>query len=342
MDIDDDLSTAGRTIETTTAFSTLVTELRAGLNLYWATAGRILATCGVVLKPPTEADFSFGRNFFSLLFLYTYRRAGIAPSRRILYAATLQCLRGMVTGCDNLLDDEYKPTLDTDIPAAGHRFRSVVDIMVSDRVLFQILLGAVSRREISHDQVSAATTASMKTMTRSGIEEAGEEVGISAILEPEAILNTIHHFKTGLLFQCPWDIPLTIEALAPEKLAPLLEGLYRIGMGCQILDDMVDMALDMTGRRHNYVVSLVHHGSNAAEKERLTQVMQADRSGEDGAMPAGRFPEAARRARQNSRRLLAEGLGLLFAAEHQALVDPAIRFLEKRIGVDRLFNEAQQ
>lgn len=54
-----------------------------------------------------EVSFSLQNNFFSMLFLYSYFRAGIKPRRRILYAATLQCLRGMVTGCDNLLDTEF-------------------------------------------------------------------------------------------------------------------------------------------------------------------------------------------------------------------------------------------
>ena len=132
---------------------------------------------GVTLNAPGEDDFSFEKNFFSLLFLYSFYRANLPKSRRILYATTLQCLRGMVTGCDNLLDDEYKMTLDSDIPQTGLRFRSVIDIMVSDRVLFQVLLEAGRRQEIGVDQVVAATAASMKTMTRSGLQEASRKQG---------------------------------------------------------------------------------------------------------------------------------------------------------------------
>ena len=56
------------------------------------------------------------------------------------YVAANQCLRGMVTGCDNLLDDEYKMTLGTDLPLMAGSSDPILDIMVSDRVLFEILL----------------------------------------------------------------------------------------------------------------------------------------------------------------------------------------------------------
>ena len=98
-------------------------------------------------------------NFFSALFLYSYHRAGIARSRRIIYAIVNQCLRGLVTGCDNILDDEYKKTLETDLPEQGVRFRSVVDIMVSDRVLFEILLGEFKNDGLDYSKVSKANAA---------------------------------------------------------------------------------------------------------------------------------------------------------------------------------------
>jgi hypothetical protein len=334
MSIDDDPSNGLQQMMQAQQFKTLLAELQEGLQLYWKTADRILAPCGVSLKPPDASVLSFKKNFFSMLFLYSYQRAGIRSPRRVLYAATLQCLRGMVTGCDNLLDDEYKPTLETDIPATGRRFRSVVDIMVSDRVLFQILLEAAHRGEIALDRVPLASTASMKTMTRSGIEEACEEGGVVQILPPEEILQTIHHYKTGILFQCPWDIPKSIETVDEVHLTPLLAGLYHIGMGCQMMDDMVDLAVDVRNRKHNYIVSLIHHGEDADEREKLARAMSADARAVPNALRINLFPIAARQAREISHRMLTEGFDLLFAREHQILVPFAIRFLEQRIGVD--------
>jgi len=332
MAFNHDFSAELRPMAQTPAFGALLAELQSGLQLYWATAGKILRPCGVTLQPPAETAFSFAKNFFSMLFLYSYQRAGVPPERRLLYAATLQCLRGMVTGCDNLLDDEYKPTLETDLPAGGHRFRSVVDIMVSDRVLFQILLQAAGRGTIALERVPPAVTASMKTMTRSGIEEAGEEGGVADILMPDAVLRSVHHFKTGILFQCPWDIPLVIETPDDAILAPLMEGLYNIGMGCQILDDMVDMAVDVRARKHNYMVSLIHHGEDRDERARLAGAMAPDSNAVSAPLQTKSFPSAARRARQTARQRLTLGFSRLFTREHQMLTPHAIRFLEWRIG----------
>ena len=333
MPRNDDLSTGLHPMAQTPAFVTLLAELQAGLRRYWETADQILRPCGVTLQPYTETAFSLAKNFFSMLFLYSYQRAGIPPGRRLVYAAILQCLRGMVTGCDNLLDDEYKPTLETDLPPCGHRFRSVVDIMVSDRVLFQILLQAARGGAIALEQVSPAAAASMQTMTRSGIEEAGEEGGVTDILAPDAILRTVHHFKTGLLFQCPWDIPRAIETTDEAHLSPLLEGLYQIGMGCQIMDDMVDMPIDVRARKHNYLVSLIHHGESTDESVQLADAMASETHVVSGALHVDRFPNAARKARQTAHRFLIRGFDLLFAREHRELTPHAIRFLEQRIGV---------
>jgi hypothetical protein len=342
MSSGNNLSDLLRQMERVPPIRSLLAELKSGLARFWQAADSILEPCGVKLRTPGEISFSLQHNFFSILFLYSYFRAGIQPQRRILYAATLQCLRGMVTGCDNLLDDEYKPTLDTDIPATGYRFRSVVDIMVSDRVLFQVLMSAAEKNEISIDNVLPASAASMKTMTRSGVEEAEEEAGISVILEPESILKTIHHLKTGILFQCPWDIPLTIESVPQERLTPLLEGLYQIGLGCQIMDDMVDMAVDIQSARHNYLVSLIHHGSNIVEKNRLGDIMHLKNSGTDQTtIRASHYPAALKQASAVSGRLLNDGLGMLFSSEHQFLVKPSIQFLEKRIGVPQSARRAE-
>ena len=321
---------------------TLLGELRAGLSAFWQAAESILRPCGVDLKALEEEDFSLKKNFFSCLFLYSFYRAGIPAQRRILYAAVLQCLRGMVTGCDNLLDDEYKKTLDTDLPAGAFRFRSVIDIMVSDRVLFHLLLKEGRDQGIGREKILAAAVASMQTMTRSGIQEASEEAGITAFLEPEVLLRTVHHYKTGILFQCPWDIPLLLEDVTEEAVAPLMDGLYRIGMGCQIMDDMVDFTSDLERKRHNFLVALIHHGPRADEKQRLQELLDAHNPERQTLNPAVAFPQSLSKAAETAHRFLQRGLNLLYAAPHQFLVEPSIRFLAERIGAAPLISVAKR
>ncbi|MGZ4881858.1 MAG: hypothetical protein ACXV7G_12510, partial [Halobacteriota archaeon] len=51
------------------------------------------------------------KNFFSILFLSIYRALNIPCSRRIMYGIMNHSIRGIVTGTDNILDDEYKELL---------------------------------------------------------------------------------------------------------------------------------------------------------------------------------------------------------------------------------------
>ncbi|UCH21201.1 MAG: polyprenyl synthetase family protein [Deltaproteobacteria bacterium] len=258
--------------------------------------------------------------------------------RRILYAAVNQCLRGMVTGCDNILDNEYKKTLETDLPQQAWRFRSVLDIMVSDRVLFKILLKYHQMNQLTDDQVLAATAASLSALTQSGTQEASEEKGISKIFPPEEILKTIHHYKTGLLFQCPWAVPLTIENYEKESVSYLLHALYQIGIGCQIMDDMVDISNDLKKYRHNYVISLIYHDSEDKEKNRLQDLMASNAKPHKKIVLLSDFPQAHLHAVQAARKFLESGLKALYSQPHRFLVEPSISYISNRIGANRFMS----
>jgi hypothetical protein len=311
----------------------LEAELSQGLRLYWDVAGRIMDGSGIRLIEPAAETFSLKRNFFSALFLYSYFRCGIGPERRVLYAAVNQCLRGMVTGCDNLLDDEYKVTLESDLPETATRFRSVLDIMVSERVLFELLLSQSERLAITLDMAKGAMRKSLHALTLSGAQEATEEAGIEGRrLRPEQVLAEVHHFKTGLLFQCPWAVPHVLEQPLPGGAAVVNDALYRIGIGCQILDDMVDLVHDINGRRHNYVASMIEWGGDEEKRHALAAVAASESSGGQEKILADTYREAYRAAHGH----LEKGMGQLFLAEHQSFADAAVAVIVARIGADRL------
>jgi len=311
-------------------------ELSAGLALYWSVAGKILRGSGIKLLDPAEDFFSIQKNFFSALFLYSYHRAAIPQPRRILYVAVNQCLRGMVTGSDNLLDDEYKKTLETDLPEHGYRFRSILDIMASDRILFQILLESGPEHRLTREQVLSASAASLQALGRSGAQEASEENGIHQILQPDEILKSVHHFKTGMLFQCIWAVPLAIEPIDKTTVSNLLDALYKIGMGCQIMDDMVDFYADLRQKRHNYIVSLIHHKFNPANKNRLIELANGNLAQESKRTALNEFPEVRLTAEQTALGYLETGLKMLLREDHRFLTVPAIEFMAKRIGANCL------
>lgn len=306
-------------------------ELSEGLRLYWQTAGRILSQSGVRLADAPPDYFSPERNFFSALFLYSYYRHGIAPGRRVFYAAVNQSLRGMVTGCDNLLDGEYKMTLDTDLPADGIKFRSILDIMVSDRVLFEILLDFCTANGIGLPTVTWVVKASLHALLHSGVQEASEEAGVTRCLTPQQVLTDIHHLKTGLLFLSPWAVPAIIEGDAGLADSAVTRALYQIGMGCQIMDDLVDLPADVRRHRHNYVASLIAHGPSRDAR----RVLDAYTEGSPAALYA-EFPDLFNVAHQTALHYLEHGLSALYLPQHQFLLEPALTFISERIGVDRI------
>lgn len=310
---------------------TLQSELQAGLRRFWEAAAVTLHDSTIRLAPPDETTLSLQRNFFSTLFLYSYYRSDIPPQRRILYAALNQCLRGMVTGCDNILDDEYKITLETDLPGQAHRFRSVLDIMVADRVLFTLLTEHCHTNGLPMESAVQAANASLQALAMSGAQEATEEGGISERLTPAAILTEIHHYKTGILFQSTWAIPSLLEG----ELSPLAhaarQALYQIGIGCQLLDDLVDLFIDLQHKRHNYVASVIYHDEPRETWDQLQTMIAAGRPQDDF---YGAQPELFQRIRSEALTTLEEGLRSLFLDRHQQAARPATVFIARRIGVE--------
>ncbi|MEK6758871.1 MAG: hypothetical protein AABY51_03790 [Deltaproteobacteria bacterium] len=318
------------------ALAGLEKELALALDLYWESAGRVLSGSGIVLRNKPDGFTSLEKNFFSALFLYSYQRAGIPPSRRAMYAAINQCLRGMVTGCDNILDDEYKKTIDTDLPQTAVRFRSIMDIMVSERVLFDILMKSVKNGEFSFDQAEAACNASLHALTKSGVQEASEEAGVKRLLTPELVLSSVHHYKTGILFQAPWAVPEALEWDACSIIDEIKNGLYQIGIGCQIMDDMVDLASDISKRRHNYVSSLIFSEDGPSAWAGL-EAMAA--GGKEKDVSVLMFPKARQIASDKAQEYLRGGLEALFEPKYRFMVEPSISFLAGRIGAERLISE---
>jgi hypothetical protein len=320
-------------------FHLLPEELKSGLLLFWNTADEILQTSGIKLRQPSLEYFSITQNFFSALFLYSYFKARIPASRRIFYVAVNQCLRAMVTGCDNILDNEYKKTLDTDLPENATKFRSVLDLLVSDRVLFSLVYTLFKNNGLSSDQVMNVCAASLRTLTRSGAQEASEEGGIHVRLHPENVLTSVHHFKTGLLFKSPWAVPAVIEGLLDHETLQMTDALYQIGIGCQILDDMADLVMDIAMDRHNFVASLIvwDGRTGVSSPSDLKSRVEESKNPEDFLFA---FPDIQQAAADKSLFYLQNGCRALFGKEHAFMVETAIDFLVRRIGIERFFYAA--
>lgn len=319
-------------------FDTLEKELQKALTGYWTIAGTVLDKSSIQVLDPPPGYFSIEKNFFSSLFLYSYFRAGIKASRRTLYATVNQCLRGMVTGCDNILDDEYKMTLSTDLPEEASKFRSIIDIMVSDRVLFAILEKEIKKNQLTRSQVMEACFESLRTLTKSGSQEASEEKGVGKIISPEDVLGKIHPLKTGILFQSPWALPDLFETIDKHLASRIKKALFDIGMGCQLMDDMVDLDLDMQMNRHNYVASLIKYNGTKQETRRFDHIYSGKTDSVHLKDIFLKFPDSGKIAARKALELLKKGAQNLFARDHQFMVDTAVLVISKRIGADKYFN----
>lgn len=324
------ISSFWKTFPALEIFAELHGELKTALYEYWNIAEKIVTTENIKLRKPPEDYVSIERNFFSLLFLYSYYRAGISPEKRKFYGVINHCIRGMVTGCDNLLDDEYKKTLDTSLPENGFRFRSVLDIMASDRILFEFLCNQYQAGKLSMDAVKLSSSLTLKCLLQSGAQEASEEQGVSSFLRPENVLSDVHHYKTGVLFQSPWAVPALLEPVDESMQKTLLTALYNIGIGCQILDDMVDLQSDICLKKNNYVASVIVHLTPDGNPNRLRNKAQQGKL-KDSSFLSG-FPIGQKIASVSALEYLNKGFDVLFAAEHAMAKDIAITFVVNRIG----------
>lgn len=210
----------------------------------------------VDVNPAPGPLLTFRRNLFSTLFQSTYHVLDIPPIRRQLYGSINFLFRIWVTSADNLLDDEDKVTLPIQMPGESRVMRQVVSIMAADRILERLLNSAIQNRHLSREEAAILSESSLQVLLPSAAQEATEEGGITQRPRPEYVLDTIHRLKTGMLFHLPFLGPDRIEpGIDRKKIAVLKDALMAFGLGCQILDDIRDMARDHRERRHNYILS---------------------------------------------------------------------------------------
>lgn len=210
----------------------------------------------VGMDPTPKPLLSLRRNLFSTLFQSTYHVMGLRAERRKLYGAINYLFRIWVTSADNLLDNEDKITLPIDMPGQSRVMRQVVAIMAADRILTQLLNEAINAGTLDLREAEILSAESLQVLLPSAAQEATEEGGITERPPPGHVLNVIHRLKTGLLFHLPFLGPERIETgVDRNRMVMLKDALMEFGLGCQVLDDIRDMARDHLERRHNYVLS---------------------------------------------------------------------------------------
>lgn len=245
-----------------------IREVHERLAPYLRTPADTPAAYVVRAEPLPESWLSWRKNLFSTLFQSVYHLMGIPASRRALYGKMIHLFRIWVTSADNLLDDEDKLVVPMTMPGSSRTMRQVVAIMAADRVLADILNEAVQQGLLTPGQRDELLVESLRRLLPSAAQEATEEGGITSRPAPGYVLDVIHRLKTGLLFNLAFVGPDVVEpSQVPQVSRALREGLMAFGLGCQVLDDIRDMARDLLEGRHNYVLSTIAHEAPALLEE---------------------------------------------------------------------------
>lgn len=201
-----------------------------------------------------QADLrSIDRNFFSTFFLVATELLVGRSEHLPLYAMVNQGMRAWVTACDNLLDDEYKEIFPFDLPNCGERTRSVLTLLIADRIVTEFAMECCGDVEV----VEKVGRISLRALLPSALQEGEEEHRPVAVLPPEEILRDVHQLKTGDLFTAPLALPRCLEEPAPARVKACLAAVESFGLGCQVLDDVKDLPDDVRSGRHNLLVSLI-------------------------------------------------------------------------------------
>jgi hypothetical protein len=212
--------------------------------------GGLLESRFIAPHPQRSGPLRYTRkNFFSILFLAVYRAMGIHEERRLLYGVINHAIRGIVTAADNLLDDEYKEMLPLRFAAGASRFKSIMHLLLFDRILYQVVDDAVEKRIISPEDRPRILQTILDALVPIGEEEATEEGGVDRLLTPADIIEQIHRHKGGNLLRLAFVAPLLVESGRRERVELADRGVYRIGLALQVIDDLTDFHEDLRDRR---------------------------------------------------------------------------------------------
>ncbi len=244
---------------------------RSTLFEFYRNCGKILAPdCG--LRPLEEHVLSLERNLFSTLFLSATLALDLPETRARFYAMVNQSMRALVTGCDNLLDDEYKEVIPFVLDGNGSRFRSVLMIMTADRILSDLVIEELAAGGSHAVKAADLSRLVLAVLIPSGIEEHEEESAVGMeIPSPAEMVDIVHYRKTGLLFEAPISLIERMGEVTAERAEPATRALRLFGLACQTLDDIRDVADDLERKQHNIVVSYAYHGSASDERDHIVR-----------------------------------------------------------------------
>lgn len=243
------------------------------------------------------------RNFFSILFLSTFRTLGMPADKRLTHGLILHAVRGIVTAADNILDDEDKGAVKLRLNG-GTVLPNILLTLLQQRVLHDFIAEAAGDEHAGR-RAHAALLGELFEIAR---EETAEERDVDVVLSPEDLLRDVHSYRGGRLLQLAFVVPEITEPEFADGIRRAREAVHQIGLALQVLDDLTDFGEDVAHRNHNMLRSWIVHRSPDGT---ATDVSLAGMQEDDLAAPETIFPKATRDVLSLAIEMALEGFGQL-------------------------------
>ena len=231
----------------------------------------IIMKGSIELKPFDSSVLEIEKNLFSVIFTAIIKNLGIDSDLIQFYTLSVHCMRALVTGCDNILDNEYKEVIPFRLGEEGKMMKSVFMIMTADRIISGLALEKFREGVISYEKASQLSISVIRVLTDSGMEEGEEEEFCiqDDYPEPDIMIGNYLYRKTGTLFEAPINLLIEMGEISDKKAETSLTMLSSLGLGCQLLDEISDFSEDILSGRLNMVASLMRHGKYRIPKHEI-------------------------------------------------------------------------
>ena len=296
------------------------------------------AEAAVAPAPDRGTRLEFVQEFFFLiLFRSVLQVVGVAPAGLEVCSELNFCIKGTITAADNLFDDQDKTLLPLRA-GEGARFRSILQLLAFERLAARTLARGAGAGAISATSAEQFQRELLSRMAAIGSLEGSEEAGVSAVLEPDRMVDQVHRVRGGALFELAFVAPRLLESpVAPALLDQAQEAISRLGTAFQLVDDLTDFEWDLECGRHNLLVAQITHRGSPEEQGHLESVENAEPGTAD--VVSGYFADSARavieRGEQEAREAL-EGLHALGFWFPPRLGDQLLRAIVGQEGVARM------
>lgn len=200
----------------------------------------------------------FERNFFSILFISIFITLQIPQKKRIDYGVIIHAIRTIVTCTDNILDKEQKGAVFLNFGLNSKVLDNVILLLLSQNILSQTV------KSITKDD-GTAVQIEKEILDSLGSIAKGENFTNAGDLDmppsPEDIIVKVHKKIGGELLRLALIAPIINETELHRQLRNIESGVLSLGIGLQMMDDVVDFEEDIKTNKTNLLASwIVHKG----------------------------------------------------------------------------------